>query len=332
MAVMVWIVVLALQLAFSQQLLYASPPHIPLDFPIPAAIIPVSGRGSALDSATDTSNYALMAWIVQFQVTSSEQIFFGLHTNEAPNIEVSREATGGYSVSVFDYFGRRYGVRVEGVIGKWEHLAVGVCAEREPYRVIVCRTMWKAGHTDCFTRFLDTIPVAYSPDFTRIDIGNSVNGLMHGQFTDVVIYMQGCIGENTIYSQIAPFPCAFECMGACEGPSFNDCLGYSQLFRPDYSHFSPPSVSQFSLSDPSFLHRNIVSPNIGFSGWFLNINPSVLQENLFKLENSRCDVPSNPGDGCQVLGVYYHAPNFVVLVEQVDGLVASAMISDVRTI
>jgi hypothetical protein len=113
MAIMVGTTVLALQLAVSLQLLYAIPAHIPLDFPFPAAIIPVSGRGNALDSTTDTPNYAFMAWIIQFQVTSTEQIFFGLHTNEAPNIAVAWEATGRYSISVFDYFGRGYGADVE---------------------------------------------------------------------------------------------------------------------------------------------------------------------------------------------------------------------------
>jgi len=331
MAIENCLLALLFALAMSQQLLYASAPHTPLDFPFPAVNVPVSGRDSALDSTEDTFDYVLMAWLIQFQVLSPVQVFFGLYTNEARNLAVTRSSSGRYSVSAFDGFGRSYEVAVDGELGKWEHLAVAVCAGRTPYRLSVCRTSWKADRTDCLTRIIDTTPVAYSPDFTRINLGSGADGLMYGMFTDIVIYTQGCIGENWIYSQIAPFPCASECLATCLGPSFYDCLGYSQLFRPDSSKSAQVSVFSFGLSNPSFLHRSILSPNIGFSGWFQSMNPTLSQENLFKLENSRCYLPSSPGDGCQVLGVYHDSTNFIVFVEDTMGLVASATITDVRT-
>ena len=322
---------LVVQWSMGQQLLYASPATIPIEFPAAVVFIPVSGRSDALDSTDETGNYGLMAWVVQYQVSVPALTFFGLHTNEAWNVGVVRGALGQYVVKAFDYFGRSYELVVEGVLGKWEHLAIGVCSESAPYTLIVCRTAWLGSNTQCQTRFLDTLPVAYSPDFTRIDLGDSAAGLVYGMFTDITVYTKGCLDANWIHAQVAAFACASECQSLCLGASFYYCSGFSQLIRPDYSKLSHPSSIPFYLNDIDFVYRSPLGSDLGFSGWYRNDDLTLSQENLFKLENSRCYLPSSPGDGCQVLGVYHDSTNFIVFVEDAMGLVASATITDVRT-
>jgi hypothetical protein len=315
----------------AQQLLYASPSAIPIEFPSAVVRIPVSGQSTALDSTDETGNFALMVWIIQYQVPTSGRIFLGLNTNEAWNVNVVRGALGEYVVKAFDYYGKSYEMTVGGVIGQWEHLAIGVCSESVPYTLTVCRTAWTSTSTQCHTRILPTLPVAYSPDFTRIALGDSAAGLVYGIFTDISVYTKGCIGENLVHAQVASYQCASECQSLCVGPSFYYCSGFSQLIRPDYSRLSLPSSISFSLSDVDFAYRSPLGVNLGFSGWYRNDGFAFGQENLFKLENSRCYMPSSPGEGCQVLGIYHDSTDFIVYVEDANALVTSATISDVRT-
>ena len=330
MAVCVLLTTVLLSSTAGQQLLYASPSTVPIEFPAAVVFIPVSGRSDALDSTDETGDYALMAWIIQFQVSVSGFTFFGLHTNEVPNIALSRQTTGEYVVGVFDYWGNRSDLTVQGVIGRWEHIAIGVCSNSEPYTLTVCRTGWLETGTQCESLMVRTKPVLYSPDFTRIDMGDSAAGLMYGMFTDITIYTNGCIGSNMIHAQVAAFACAPECNSACLGPSFYFCTSYSQLFRPDNSYYSQFRSNIFPLSDVNFPHRSPLGPYLAFSGWYRSDMSPFTPENLFKLENSRCYMPVNPGDGCQVLGIYHDMSDFTLYIEDLNGVVVSATIPDVR--
>ena len=290
----------------------------------------LTSRSPSLDSASHTGNYAIMTWLIQFQPSNPDLVFFGLHTNEANSIAVSWKNTDTYRILVFDYFGRSYELQIEGKVAHWMHLAIGVCGETAPFSFTVCSTKWQGLESDCSSLFLPTQPVSYSPDFSYFILGSSSPGPFTGLFIDIRLYTDICIGPTLIFSLLIPFFCAPECNMECIGPGFYHCTRFSMLFRPDFSYFAQNSVVSIDLEGDLAPVRELNGANVWFLGWFRMIVSAFSRLNVYKLENNRCDWPSNPGDGCQVLGVYYESGEYIVQVEGGNGVVESDRVADVR--
>ena len=327
---LIWTMALVGLLGRAQQLLTVSPPGIPLEFPAAPVMIPVSGKSAALDSTDETCNYALMGWIIQFQVASPGVVFFGLYTNDAVNFSVVKKLGGEYEVKTYDITGASYALTVSGSFNRWEHLAVGVCANAQPYTLTVCTTVWKDAGTVCQSRMVDTQPVTYSPDFTRITIGDSSFCLMYGQYANLQFYSGACLSPSPVHNWISAYPCSPECNSSCSGPGFYFCTSFSQLVRSDYSRVANNGVWAWYSTDPNFMNRGFTGTDVGLTGWFrCDDDPAVTTANLFKLENDRCYWPAPGTTGCQVLGVYVDSAGVNVNVEDAAGAVNIGSIPEV---